>query len=215
MVNYKGLASYCQECGLCEANKYVEPQKPAEDELIDIIVNEVVESITGKKIETKPESKYPLIPLGVSNHHVHITPETFRYLFGEDAELEKYRDLYQEGEFAAKQTVTIIGSKMRAIQNVRILGPMREYDQVELSLTDAVQLGINPPVRNSRDLKGAAPLTLVGPKRSIFLPECAIIANRHVHMPGDVAAQFGVKNGDFIRVRIGGAKATVFENVLV
>ncbi|NOZ61724.1 MAG: phosphate propanoyltransferase, partial [Calditrichaeota bacterium] len=72
-----------------------------------------------------------------------------------------------------------------------------------------------PPVRNSRDLKGAAPLTLVGPRKSIYLPECAIIANRHVHMPGDVAAQFGVKNGDFIRVRIGGAKATVFENVLV
>ncbi len=217
MVNYKGIASYCQDCGLCRVSK---PDKITgslsdDEELIEIIAREVVKELTGKDFPTETVSQYPEIPLGVSNRHMHIRPETFKLLFGEDAELTKFRDLYQEGEFAAKQTVTIVGNKMRAIQNVRILGPMREYDQVELSLTDAVQLGINPPVRNSGHLKGAAPLTIVGPKRSIYLPECAIIANRHVHMPGDVAAQFGVKDGDFIKVRIGGAKAIVFENVLV
>lgn len=214
MVNYKGIASYCQDCGLCSVSRPGLDDKHDEASLIDIIVNEVVRTV-GKVPEQRNDSGNPLIPLGVSNRHLHITPETFRRLFGADAEIEKYRDLYQPGEFAAKQTVTIAGSKMRAIQGVRILGPLRDYDQVELSLTDAVQLGISPPIRNSGDLKGAAPLTLIGPKQSVFVEECAIIANRHVHLPSDVASKFGVDNGDFCKVRIGGVKGTVFENVLV
>jgi len=216
MMNTKGLVSYCQDCGLCTVSKPTISSATGDDDvLVDLIVAEVVRTLEGKVVDIKSTTKYPLIPLGVSNRHVHLTKETFQKLFGENVQLEKYRDLYQEGEFAAKQTVTIVGSKMRAIQNVRILGPLRNYDQVELSLTDAIQLGINPPVRNSGDLKGASSLTLIGPERSVYLKECAIIANRHVHMPSNIAALFGVKNGDFIKVRIGGVKGTVFENVLV
>lgn len=217
MVNYKGIASYCQQCGLCKVSKEFSNDNslPSDEILVEIIAREVAKELSAKEFSSDIGELYPPIPLGVSNRHMHITPETFKLLFGEDAELEKFRDLYQEGEFAAKQTVTIVGSKMRAIQNVRILGPMRSYDQVELSLTDAVMLGINPPIRNSGHLKGAAPLTIVGPKQSIYLPECAIIANRHVHMSPEHAAKFGLKNGDFIRVRIGGEKSTVFEKVLV
>ena len=214
MSNKQGIASYCQECGRCEAMSNGSVGS-FDDNLVEIIVDEVIRTITGKTEVSESASKHPLIPLGVSNHHVHLTKETFEKLFGPEVELKTYRELYQPGDIAAKQTVTIVGSKMRAIQNVRILGPLRNYDQVELSLTEAVQLGINPPIRNSGDLEGAAPLTLVGPKGSVYLAECAIVANRHMHMPSDVARQFGVENGDYCKVRIGGIKATIFENVLV
>jgi putative phosphotransacetylase len=156
-----------------------------------------------------------LIPLGVSNRHIHITEKTFHHLFGADAVFEEERPLYQPGEFASRHVLTVIGSKMRSIQNVRILGPLRNYDQVELTLTDAIYLGINAPVQNSGNLKGAAPLTLVGPKTSVYLPECALIASRHIHMTNAHARIFGVREGDFCRVRISGVKSTVFENVLV
>ncbi|MBN1782679.1 phosphate propanoyltransferase [bacterium] len=157
----------------------------------------------------------PLIPLGVSNRHIHLTAETLVTLFGKGAVLEKYRQLYQPDDFAAKQTVTIVGSKMRSIQNVRILGPLRKYDQVELSTTDSVFLGIAAPVRDSGNLDGAAPLTLVGPAGSVYLPHCAIVASRHIHMPGKDAENLGVRAGDLCSVRLRGSKPTIFENVLV
>jgi putative phosphotransacetylase len=215
MENTKGIASYCQECGACRGALDTTPSIESNNNLVEIIVDEVVKTLYGKEKTAESSSELPLIPLGVSNHHIHLTEATFKNLFGPDAKLETFRELYQPGDIAAKQAVTIVGSKMRAIENVRILGPLRDYDQVELSLTDAIQLGINPPIRNSGDLKGSAPLTLVGPKGAMFLKECAIIANRHMHMPGDIARKFGVNDGDFCKVRIGGLKGTIFENVLV
>lgn len=212
MVNQKGIVSYCQDCGSCTSSNYGNGE--LDEQLVDLIVDEVVRTIGVSKTK-ESFSKYPLIPLGVSNRHIHITKETFAKLFGEGTEFQTYRDLYQPGEFASKHIVTIVGAKMRAIPNVRILGPMRDYDQVELALTDAIQLGIKPPVRNSSDLKGAAPLTWIGPKGSVYLPECGIIASRHIHMTPEHAAIFGVKNGDFCKVRIGGVKSTIFENVLI
>ena len=215
MENTKGIASYCQECGACRGAIDTTPSIESDNNLVEIIVDEVFKTLYGEEKVEKSSSELPLIPLGVSNHHIHLTEATFQKLFGPDAKLETFRELYQPGDIAAKQAVTIVGSKMRAIENVRILGPLRDYDQVELSLTDAIQLGINPPIRNSGDLKGSAPLTLVGPKGAIFLKECTIIANRHMHMPGDIAQKFGVIDGDFCKVRIGGLKGTIFENVLV
>jgi putative phosphotransacetylase len=171
--------------------------------------------LTGLEVEGRKKDALPSIPLGVSNRHAHLTRGTFEKLFGAEKDLDIYRNLYQPNEFAAKQVVTIAGPKMRAIQNVRILGPLRKYDQVEISLTDAIGLGISPPVHNSGDLNGAAPLTLIGPNSSVYIKECAIIANRHMHMTTSDAAQYGLKDGDFCKVRIGGIKGTVFENVLV
>jgi len=212
MVNQKGIASYCQDCGSCASTSYGDGE--IDDNLVDLIVDEVVKTL-GVSPPKDRVSKYPLIPLGVSNHHIHITKETFAKLFGEETEFQSFRDLYQPGEFASKHTVTLVGAKMRATKNIRILGPMRSYDQVELSLTDAVQLGIKPPVRNSSNLKGAAPLTWVGPKGSVYLPECGIIASRHIHMTLEHAAIFSVQDGDYCKVRIGGIKSTIFENVLI
>lgn len=187
--------------------------------LIDLIVSEVQGYIydNAKSANRSPRNtgKYPLIPLGVSNRHIHLTPETFHRLFGEETEFEKLRPLYQPGEFASKHILTLVGPKLRSIPGVRILGPLRKYDQVEVSLTDAIFLGINPPVANSGSLGNAAPLTLAGPNGSVYLEKCAIVANRHIHMSNKEAEKFGVKNGDFCEIRITGEKTTTFGDVLI
>jgi putative phosphotransacetylase len=217
MVNLKGLASYCQDCGACAAKRGSCGRPDPDDVLVDRIVDEVLKSMGEGPgaAEASGNPAVPRIPLGVSNRHMHIRKETFAAIFGPDAVLDVYRELFQPGEFASNQVVTIVGPKMRAIQGVRILGPFRNYDQVELSLTDAIGIGISPPVRNSGDLEDASPLTIVGPAGSAFIPRCAIVANRHAHMPPGDARAFGVRDGDFARIRIGGEKGTVFENVLV
>ena len=190
-------------------------QELSEQDLIDIIAEEV-RSVLNKDLQPENNGlQFPNIPLGISNRHIHLTPKTFHTLFGEQTEFETLRPLYQPGEFASKHTLTIVGPKLRSIPNVRILGPLRNYDQVEISLTDAIFLGINPPVVNSGNLDNAAPLTLVGPSSSIYLDKCAIIASRHIHMTNKDAGKFGLKNGDLCKVRIGGEKSTVFENVLI
>ncbi len=186
------------------------------DDLVKIIIEEVVKTLETESLETKfSDDKYPKIPLGVSNRHIHITKQTFAKLFGEDTKFEDDRPLYQPGEYVSKHSLTIIGPRMRAIQNVRILGPLRDYDQVEISLTDSIYLGADAPYRNSGDLKDAAPMTFVGPKGSVYLEKCAIVASRHIHMTSKDAKMFGVEEGDYCRVRFPGVKSTVFENVLV
>jgi len=186
------------------------------DDLVKIIVEEVVKTLRAESLGSKSlDNQYPKIPLGVSNRHIHLTKETFAKLFGEETKFEDDRPLYQPGEFASKYSLTIIGPRMRAIQNVRILGPLRNYDQVEISLTDSIYLGADAPYRNSGDLKDAFPMTFVGPKGSVHLEKCAIVASRHIHMTSKDAKIFGVEEGDYCRVRIPGVKSTVFENVLV
>ena len=188
------------------------------DQLVDIVAEEVKKNINNENMSIESYSvsdNTKDIPVGISNRHLHITEKTFAKLFGKDTEFQKYTDLYQTGEFASKHKVSILGPKKRAIQGVRILGPFRDYDQVEVSATDARRLGIDPPVRNSGNLDGACPLTLVGPAGSVYLEECAIIANRHIHMTDQDARSFGVQDGDFCKVRYGGERGIVFENVLV
>jgi putative phosphotransacetylase len=191
----------------------------SQEELIDIIVNTIHSVLRAEQgagqSPRESDSASLRIPLGISNRHIHLTSKTFQQLFGEQAKFESMRPLYQPGEFASVHTLTIVGPKLRSIPAVRVLGPLRNYDQVEISLTDAIFLGIDPPVTNSGNLKDAAPLTLVGPNGSVYLEKCAIVANRHLHMPTRDAARLGVRDGDFCRVRIGGEKPTVFENVLV
>ena len=185
------------------------------DALIERIAEEVKRSLTKHGNGTMQQLGKKLIPLGVSNRHIHLTEATFKKLFGENTDFEELRPLYQPGEFASKHVLTIVGPKQRAIQSVRILGPLRDYDQVEVSLSDAIYLGIDPPVANSGTLDQAAPLTLIGPAGAIYLDKCAIVASRHIHMSSTDAARFGVKNGDHCRVRISGTKSTIFENVLI
>lgn len=182
--------------------------------MIDRIVEEVKAAL-GSGLTKPAAHNGNAIPLGISNRHIHLTKATFEKLFGSGATFESMRPLYQPGEFASNHTLTILGPKQRSIQSVRILGPLRKYDQVEITLTDAITLGVNPPVVNSGSLENAAPLTLVGPAGSVYLEKCAIIASRHVHMTSRDAARFGVKEGDYCKIRVGGVKSTIFENVLI
>lgn len=200
------------DCG-CSKNL----RSPSDEALVDLIVREVRLVLQSNPAVRKApvEAGSGKIPLGVSNRHIHLSAATFRTLFGEQAAFEQMRPLYQPGEFASKHTLTIVGPKLRSIPGVRILGPLRKYDQVEVSLTDAVFLGIDPPVVNSGTLDAAAPLTLVGPNGSVYLEKCAIVASRHIHMTNSDARQLGVKDGDQCRVRVPGAKSTIFENVLI
>ncbi len=155
------------------------------------------------------------IPVGVSVRHIHLSKSDLEALFGPGSELNPYRELFQPGTFAAKETVSLVGPKMRVLERVRILGPLRDRTQVELARTDAIFLGVDAPVRMSGDLKGSAPITLIGPKGVVELKEGCIRAMRHIHMNTKEAEHFGLKEGDMVKLRVGGPSAVTFENVVV
>ena len=140
------------------------------------------------------------IPVGISNRHIHLSTQDLETLFGKGYELTPIKDLSQPGQYACKETLTLIGPSMRPIENVRVLGPVRKASQVEISLTDSFVLKVKPPVRESGDIAGSAPITIVGPKGIVELKEGCIIANRHIHMHTSDAVKYGVKDGDYIDV---------------
>ncbi|SMB98065.1 putative phosphotransacetylase [Thermanaeromonas toyohensis ToBE] len=154
------------------------------------------------------------IPVGVSGRHVHLTPEHFHKLFGPDASLTKLRDLVQPGQFAARETVTVVGPK-GVLENVRIIGPLRDYTQVEVSRTDCFKLGVNPPVRDSGDLEGTPGCVLIGPAGIVTLERGVILALRHIHMPLEEAKRYGFKDKDVVAVEVNGERGIIFQNVLV
>jgi len=156
------------------------------------------------------------VPIGVSNRHVHLTREHLDILFGKDYELTKAKDLSQPGQFAANETVTIIGPSLRPIEKVRVLGPLRKASQVEISMTDSYVLKVKPPVRESGNIAGSSPITLVGPKGVVTLSEGCIIANRHIHMSPADAERYGIKDGDTVNVSvIGKGKRTLWYDVQI
>ena len=155
-----------------------------------------------------------LVPVGVSARHVHLTQEHVEALFGKGYQLTKKKDL-MGGQFASNEQVTIVGLKLRAIENVRILGPVRSKTQVEISATDARTLGIKAPIRQSGDLKGSAPIAIVGPKGALYLQEGAIVAMRHIHMTPADAEAAGLKNGDIVSVKADNERGTIFNHVVI
>ena len=155
------------------------------------------------------------IPVGISNRHIHLTREDVETLFGRGYELTKLKDLSQPGQYACKETLTIVGPSLRPIENVRVLGPERKASQVEISRTDSFVLKVKPPVRESGNIAGSAPVTLIGPKGVVTLKEGCIIANRHIHMHTNDGARFGVKDGDFVTVQADGERRTLFYDVQV
>jgi len=154
------------------------------------------------------------VPVGVSGRHVHLSKEDLATLFGEGYELTVKKELSQPGQFAAEEVVTLVGHKS-VISNVRILGPLRSQTQVEISRTDGFTLGVRPPVRQSGDIAGSAGITIVGPVGAITIKEGVIIAQRHIHMSPEDAEKFGVSDKDTVSVRVDGARALIFTNVLV
>lgn len=153
------------------------------------------------------------VPVGVSARHVHLSPEHQEALFGTGYKMTPIREL-QPGQYAAKECVTVVGPR-GVLQNVRILGPARGSTQVEISRTDAYALGLDPPVRQSGKLEGTTGAVLVGPRRAINLEEGVILAGRHIHIPPEVAARWGLKDRQMVRVRTEGERKIVFDRVLV
>lgn len=180
-----------------------------------------IEEITRKVLEAIEEagavhtgSPGLKVPIGVSARHIHLTQEDVDKLFGEGYQLTKKGDL-MGGQFSCNEQCTIVGLKLRAIENVRILGPVRSRSQVEISATDARTLGIQAPVRQSGDICGSAPVTLVGPKGAVYLKEGCIVAARHIHMSKQEAAAAGYRDGDFVSVRMGETRGAILENVKI
>lgn len=151
------------------------------------------------------------ITVGVSNRHVHLTEENYKKLFG-DIPFEKIKDLNQPGQFASNHKVTIKTEKSM-IEDVRILGPLRNYNQIEISKTDAFKLGINPPVRNSGDITGSEKITLIGPNGELNLEEGCIIATRHIHITPLQIKEFGFTNLDKVKIKLDGEKGGIIDNV--
>ncbi len=156
----------------------------------------------------------PLV-VNVSARHMHVTPADLETLFGPGSKLTKLKDLYQQGEFASEQLVTLVGPRQRIIPNVRILGPTRNYTQIELSYTDGVYLGLDLPLRTSGDHEGTVGCTILGPKGAIHLSKGVVRAERHVHMSQADMDYYGVRDGDYMKLKITGPCGVTFDNVKV
>ena len=152
---------------------------------------------------------------GVSVRHIHLCQEHVEVLFGKGYEMQVLKELYQPGTYAYKETVTIVGPKLNAIQNIRVLGPLRDKTQVELAKTDCIILGIDAPVKPSGQLAGTASAVVIGPKGAVYLKDGVIRANRHLHLSSEDAGYFGAKDNDMVDVRISGPKGLTFNNVQV
>lgn len=148
------------------------------------------------------------VKVGISNRHVHLTLDVYNLLFS--VPLTKKRDLTQIGDFAANETVTL-KTKEGKLENVRIIGPCRTYNQVEISRSDARKLGINPPVRKSGDLEDSETITIIGEKGEITLNNACILAERHIHLNPKEAKEWGVCDGDMVKVKIDGYRSGIVD----
>ncbi|MHC1761499.1 MAG: phosphate propanoyltransferase [Negativicutes bacterium] len=154
------------------------------------------------------------LPIGVSNRHVHLSAEDLKMLFGAGHSLTVDKELSQPGQFAARETIRIIGPK-GAIDNVRVLGPVRRETQVEISATDSFQLGIPPVVRDSGHPEGSPGLRLVGPAGEVTIVRGVIVAARHIHLHPDQAGTWRIADGQRVRIKVESERPVVFDDVLV
>lgn len=180
------------------------------------MVERIVRQVALDYLKTEKGEKAPELLVQASSRHMHVCRADMDVLFGPGTELTFDRPLYQEGNFAAKETVTIVGPRNRLISNLRILGPMRKQSQVELAFTDAIMLGFKDiPIRLSGDIAGSPGAFIIGPKGVVELKEGVIRAAIHVHMNPTEASYFGVAKGDRMKLRIGGPSGLTFNNVHV
>jgi len=168
----------------------------------------------GKDLPRVASAPNPLV-VNVSARHCHVTQEAVDTLFGTGHQLTPMKWLYQEGQFAAKETLTLIGPRSRVISNLRILGPCRTLNQVELAYTDAIALGFDIPSRLSGNIEGTPGGMLMGPAGFFEMKQGVIRALRHVHMHPDDADFYGVKNGQDMQLKIGGPCGVTFDKMLV
>ena len=161
------------------------------------------------------DKRAPQLVVNVSARHCHVTQEDLERLFGKGHQLTPFKWLYQDGFFAAEETVTVIGPRQRMIANVRILGPCRDHSQVELAFTESIMLGLDIPVRKSGDHRDSPGAYLIGPAGLARLEKGVIRHERHVHMGPKDADYYGVKDGGRLHLRIKSDCSAVLEDLLV
>jgi putative phosphotransacetylase len=182
--------------------------------VVEHMVRQAVYQRLGKQLPSRSSAPNPLV-VNVSARHCHLTQEAVDALFGKGHQLTVHKWLYQEGQFAAKETLTLIGPRSRVISNLRILGPCRNLNQVELSYTDGIALGFELPLRISGDIKGTLGGMLMGPSGFFEMQEGIIRALRHVHMSPQDTDYYGVKAGDAMKLKIGGPCSIALDRMLV
>jgi putative phosphotransacetylase len=190
------------------------PTVPPPRAAIEHLVRQAVYQRLGKPLPRSAAAPNPLV-VNVSARHCHLTQAAVEALFGTGHQLTVHKMLYQDGQFAARESVTLIGPRSRVISNLRILGPCRTLNQVELAYTDAISLGFDIPLRLSGDIDGTPGCMLMGPAGFFEMPQGVIRAKRHAHMNEADAAFYGVKKGDLMKLKIGGDCGLVLEQMLV
>ncbi len=191
----------------------VATQSPPPRAVIEHLVRQSVYAKLGKPLPRTASAPNPLV-VNVSARHCHLTQEAVEALFGAGHKLQVHKWLYQDGQFAAKETVTLVGPRSRVISNLRILGPCRTLNQVELAYTDGIALGFDLPLRISGDTKGTLGGMLMGPAGFFEMEQGIIRAMRHVHMSPVDANFYGVKAGDSMKLKIGGQCGIVLDQML-
>src|ERR1051325_1770819 len=181
--------------------------------VVEHLVRQSVYSRLGKPLPRAASAPNPLV-VNVSARHCHLTPQPVEALFGAYHQLQVHRWIYQEGQFAAKETVTLLGPRSRVISNLRILGRCRSLNQVELAYTDGIALGFELPHRISGDIKGTLGCMLMGPAGFFEMEQGVIRAMRHVHMNPVDTDYYGVKAGDAMKLKIGGECGIVLDKML-
>jgi putative phosphotransacetylase len=188
-------------------------QSPPHRAVIEHLVRQSVYSRLGKPLPRTASAPNPLV-VNISARHCHLTQEAVEALFGKGHQLQVHKWLYQEGQFAAKEAVTLVGPRSRVISNLRILGPCRTLNQVELAYTDGIALGFDLPLRSSGDIKGTLGGMLMGPAGFFEMESGIIRALRHVHMSPTDADYYGVKPGDWMKLKIGGDCGITLDRML-
>ncbi len=183
----------------------------SEDLIKEVVKKVYIENQSGRN---SVDSGKKLIPAEISGRHIHISRGDLDILFGSGYQLKKFKDLSQPNQFAAEETIRLIGPK-RVIERVRILGPCRSNTQVEISRTDAFHIGIKPVIRISGDLEGTPGILIIGPNGFVNLGYGVIISKCHLHIEGDLAELWGLKANDLVRIRVTGERPLIFEDVVV
>jgi len=178
------------------------------------VVERIVREVVRSRVNGAPAASKPNLLVNISARHMHITQENLEILFGPGAKLTVMKGLYQEGQFASEQTVTIIGPRHRTITNMRILGPCRTLNQIELAFTDGIAMGIDLPVKMSGDVKGTPGCIVLGPKGHVELKEGVIRAMRHVHMHPRDAEYYGVTQGERMLLDVRSGCPMKFDDVV-
>jgi propanediol utilization protein len=198
------------------AERNVQHEMIATPQIDRSAVEQIVRKIVLQHGSTDGGAYQPNLVVSISARHCHLTDEHVEILFGAGHTLTPMKPLYQDGFFAAEETVMVVGPRRRMLPTVRVLGPTRNHSQVELAFTDSISLGLDVPVRHSGDIAGTPGCVLVGPKGVVELSEGVIRAARHVHMSVRDAEHYGVKTGDMMKLRVQSAGCSVvFEDLKV